>query len=323
MARPLRIEYEGAVYHVTVRGNERRKIFFSRRDYEKFKEYLVEAKEKYRFHVHAYVLMTNHYHLIIETPEKNLSKIMHYLNSSYTTYTNIKRKRSGHLFQGRYKAIVVDKDSYLLELSRYMHLNPVRAGMVEKPEDYPHSSYSAYISGNKENIVTCDTIQGMFGKSEKQARKKYQTFVELALGEETESPLKQIYGGIILGSENFIRTVLSQIEDEHLEKAEVSHRKSLQSTIGVEEIIEVIRQKYGIGPDEFTKHSRNEARNAFIYLLKKYTSASNVEIGELFGKLTYSAVAKISQSFAKRMEEDKELRKKVKRIITKISTFKG
>lgn len=323
MARPLRIEYEGAIYHVTVRGNERRKIFFSRRDYEKFKEYLAEAKEKYRFHIHAYVLMTNHYHLIIETPEKNLSKIMHYLNSSYTTYTNIKRKRSGHLFQGRYKAIVVDKDSYLLELSRYMHLNPVRAGMVEKPEDSPHSSYRAYISGNTENILTCDTILGMFGKSEKPARKKYQTFVELALGEETESPLKQTYGGIILGTENFIRTVLSQIEDEHLEKAEVSHRKSLRSTIGVEEIIEVIRGKYGTGPDECTKHSRNEARNACIYLLKKYTSASNVEIGELFGKLTYSAVAKISQAFAKRMEYDKELRKKVKRIITDISTFKG
>src|ERR1700687_4751915 len=100
MARPLRIEYEGAVYHVTARGSERGKIFFSKRDFEKFKEYLAEAQEKHGFILHSYVLMTNHYHLIMETPEKNLSRIMHHINSSYTTYTNIKRKRSGHLFQG-------------------------------------------------------------------------------------------------------------------------------------------------------------------------------------------------------------------------------
>jgi len=131
MARALRIQYEGAMYHVTARGNDGRKIFLGKRDYDKFKEYLGEAKEKYRFLLNAYVLMTNHYHLVVETPQKNLSRIMHYLNSSYTTYTNIKRNRSGHLFQGRYKAIVVDKDSYLLELSRYLHLNPVRAKMVE------------------------------------------------------------------------------------------------------------------------------------------------------------------------------------------------
>jgi len=140
MARPLRIEYEGAFYHVTARGNERKKIFLSKRDHEKFLQYLDEARDKYRFILHAYVMMGNHYHLIIETPEGNLSRIMHYINSSYTTYTNVKRKRNGHLFQGRYKAIIVDKDSYLLELSRYLHLNPVRAKMVQHPGEYLHSS---------------------------------------------------------------------------------------------------------------------------------------------------------------------------------------
>lgn len=191
MARALRIEYEGAVYHVTARGNERRKIFFSKRDYDKFKEYLGEAKEKYRFLLNAYVLMTNHYHLIVETPEKNLSRVMHYLNSSYTTYTNIKRKRSGHLFQGRYKAILVDKDSYLRELSRYVHLNPVRAKMVVKPEEYPYSSYKSFISGSPESIVNVGAILGMFSKSEKQARGRYQAFVESDLGKEPENPLKK------------------------------------------------------------------------------------------------------------------------------------
>jgi putative transposase len=153
VARPLRIEFEGAVYHVTSRGDDRRKIFSTKRDYEKFKEYLRDAKEKYRFILHCYVLMSNHYHLLIETPEKNLSRIMHFINSSYTTYTNVKKKRNGHLFQGRYKSIVIDKDSYLLELSRYLHLNPVRAKMVDKPEDYPHSSYKSFISAQGDHVM--------------------------------------------------------------------------------------------------------------------------------------------------------------------------
>ena len=127
MARPLRIEYEGAFYHVTTRGNEQKKIFFSNSDYEKFKHYLKKSQEKYGYLLHCFVLMTNHYHLLIETPKPNLNRVMHYINSSYTNYINIKRKRSGHLFQGRYKAILIDRDNYLLELSRYIHLNPVRA----------------------------------------------------------------------------------------------------------------------------------------------------------------------------------------------------
>ena len=136
MARPLRVEFDNAIYHVTSRGNDRKKIFLSKWDYVKFTEYLAGAKEKYGILVHAYVLMGNHYHLILQTPQPNLSQVMQYINGSYTTYFNIKRNRSGHLFQGRYKAIVVDADEYLLELSRYIHLNPVRANMVEDPVNY-------------------------------------------------------------------------------------------------------------------------------------------------------------------------------------------
>lgn len=113
MARQLRIEFEGAVYHVTSRGNERKNIFFSKTDYKKFLEYLAEAKNKLNINVHCYVLMSNHYHLILETPEANLSKAMHYINGPYTTYINVNRKRSGHLFQGRYKSIMVERDNYL------------------------------------------------------------------------------------------------------------------------------------------------------------------------------------------------------------------
>lgn len=129
MARPLRIEYEGAFYHITARGNERKRIYDSTPDYEKFRSYLKRAQEKYGYLLHCYVLMTNHYHLLIETPRPNLGRVMHYINGSYANYFNIKKRRSGHFFQGRYKGILIDKDSYLLELSRYLHLNPVRAKM--------------------------------------------------------------------------------------------------------------------------------------------------------------------------------------------------
>ena len=163
MARPLRIEYPGAFYHVTSRGNERKDIFKSNTDREMFLSYLASAQEKYEAVVHAYCLMSNHYHLMIETPQGNLSQIMKYINSSYTNFFNIKRKRTGHLLQGRYKAILVEADAYATELSRYIHLNPVRAGMVRSPEEYRWSSYSYYTERSSPSWLKTGFILGYFG----------------------------------------------------------------------------------------------------------------------------------------------------------------
>ena len=185
------------------REERARQIFFSKKIMKDSKNTLQLRSLKFGLILHAYVLMTNHYHLIVETPEKNLSRIMHFINGSYTTYVNIKRKRSGHLFQGRYKAILVDKDNYLLELSRYVHLNPVRAKMVQKPEDYHHSSYRSYITGHPEGIVSSDTILGMLTGQSGQAALHYRRFVESAMGEELANPLQKVYGGTILGQQDF------------------------------------------------------------------------------------------------------------------------
>jgi len=157
MARALRIQYKGAFYHITARGTERKRIFFSNSDYDKFKDYLRKAQDKYGYLLHCYMLMSNHYHLLLETPNSDLSRIMHHINR--------RKKRNGHLFQGRFKAVLVDVDSYFLELSRYLHLNPVRARMVRKPEDYPYSSYRSYIFKDKEDIVHRDLLLGMISKS--------------------------------------------------------------------------------------------------------------------------------------------------------------
>lgn len=203
MARPLRIEYGGAFYHITARGNERKRIFFGKSDYDRFKEYLLEAQEKFGYRLHCYVLMGNHYHLVIETPNGNMNKVLHYVNGSYATYTNKKRNRSGHLWQGRYKGILIDREAYLLELSRYLHLNPVRAGMVEKPEDYRQSSYRSYLGTRKEAIVTTGLILGMVSEDGKTARRGYREYVEKGMDGDSRNPLEDVYGGVILGGRSF------------------------------------------------------------------------------------------------------------------------
>ena len=205
MARPLRVQYPGAWYHITSRGNERKEVYKSKRDRDQFLSYLESAHERYGAGIHVYCLMNNHYHLLLETPRSNLSQILHHINGAYTTYFNIKRNRSGHLFQGRYKAILVDKDAYCKELSRYIHLNPVRAGMVEKPSEYTWSSYAYYIGLRKRpEWLTTDFILGYFGKSTKESQKTYRQFHEKAIGGENESPLKDIFASTFLGGKAFI-----------------------------------------------------------------------------------------------------------------------
>ena len=320
MARPLRIEYEGALYHVTARGNERGKIFFSRADYLKFLEYLAAARTKYDFIVHCYVLMTNHYHLLIETPHKNLSKIMHHLNSAYTTYINIKKKRSGHLFQGRYKSILVDKDSYLLELSRYMHLNPVRAKMSARPGEYPHSSYGAYIAGSDE-IVATEPLLSLLSKDISDARVKYKAFVESAVGEKIESPINNLYGGMILGSPAFIKATLEQVKIGLLQSEEVSHRKALQTYNGFDEIAALVCGRYGVTINVII--GRNDLRKICICMLKRHTALSNRQIGELLGGMRGLAVAKAYQRMVMELKTNAVLKKEVDLLEGEMSLVKG
>lgn len=193
MARPLRIQYPGAFYHVTSRGNEQKVIFKSQKDREKFLEYLESAVVRYGAVIHVWCLMDNHYHLLIETPEGNLSQIMRHLNGAYTTYFNVKRKRAGHLFQGRYKAILVETDQYAAELSRYIHLNPVKAGIVDKPEGYVWSSYRNYIGQAKTTAwLEAQYILSSFGSKITAAETKYRQFVEEKLEKPYDSPLQAV-----------------------------------------------------------------------------------------------------------------------------------
>lgn len=210
MARPLRIEFAGALYHVTSRGDRREPIFEDDEDRLTFLNVLAEVVDRFNWLCHAYCLMTNHYHLVVETPDGNLSKGMRQLNGMYTQASNRRHKRTGHLFQGRFKGILVDKESYLLELSRYVVLNPVRAGMVKHPERYVWSSYGAMVGDvPTPQWLETDGLLSQFGSRRSEARRRYTRFVEEGI--DTPSIWVGLRQQIYLGDDRFIRRMQKKI----------------------------------------------------------------------------------------------------------------
>jgi putative transposase len=203
MARPLRIEFPGAIYHVTSRGNAKQAIFLENEDNHKFLEILSTVVERFNWLCHAYCLMRNHYHLMIETPEGNLSRGMRQLNGVYTQAFNWRHTRVGHLLQGRYKAILVEKDAHLLSLCRYIILNPLRAGFVKRPEEWAWSSYKPTIGEAKRPpFLTTEWILSQFDDKRREATKKYKKYV--IEGIKADSPWKVLTGQIVLGTEGFL-----------------------------------------------------------------------------------------------------------------------
>ena len=184
MARKTRIHYPGAVYHVMQRGNGGQTIFFSEEDRCRFLLLFQEATERFHCKVHAFCLLDNHLHLAIQVADVPLSKIMQNLSFRYTSWVNKKQRRAGHLFQGRYKAVLVEKDSYLLELVRYIHLNPVRAGIVGGPADYPWSGHRAYMGEEKIPWLTTEWVLEQFGEDLGTARRCYGQFVLEGVGKD-------------------------------------------------------------------------------------------------------------------------------------------
>jgi putative transposase len=202
MARPLRVEFSGAIYHLTSRGNARQKVFFTDADRELFLDTLTGVVSRYSWICHAYCLMANHYHLLVETPKGNLSLGMRQLNGMYTQSFNRRHNRVGHLFQGRFKAILVEKESYLLELCRYIVLNPVRVKGKGEIAAWKWSSYRATAGlASVPEFLSTDWILEQFAKNRAKAQKQYRTFVREGL---ESRPWEELKGQIYLGSEAFI-----------------------------------------------------------------------------------------------------------------------
>jgi len=310
MARPLRIEYPGAFYHVTARGNERKDIFLDDSDREKFLSYLETAFLRYKAAIHVYCLMSNHYHLLIETPEGNLSQIMRHINGAYTTYVNSKRQRTGHLFQGRYKAILVEADEYAGELSRYMHLNPVRAGIVTKPEDYDWSSYRYYLGKDKApKWLTKKFILKYFGGKTSRAQTAYQDFINAMSNKEYESPLQKTVASTILGNREFVEEIKGKYLEGKVPDRNLPALRQLKMT-SVKDIEKEVEALFGKGT--------MRAKKASLYLCHTYSGRSLKEIGTHF-HMGESAVSQASRRFRLMLEKDNRLKRNIHALCGKLN----
>jgi putative transposase len=274
MARPLRIEYAGALYHVTSRGDRREDIYLDEQDREMWLEVLGQVCNRFNWVVHAYCQMTNHYHLMVETVDGNLSRGMRQLNGNYTQGFNRRHGMVGHLFQGRYKAILVQKDAYLLELSRYVVLNPVRAGMVSLPDEWQWSSYVQMIgSAAVPPWLDAKWQLRQFGKKRQTAISAYRRFVKESLkSSKSSSPMEQIRHQLLLGDEEFVEKHRQENLDEEIGELSKAHRRSIALSL------EEYKIQY---PD------RDEAM-AKAYLSGAYTMA---EIGRFF-RVHYMTVSR-------------------------------
>ena len=321
MARPLRVEYPGAFYHVMNRANGRESIFIDQRDREKFLQYLEIATERFGPIVHTYCLMDNHYHLLLETPQPNLSVTMHWLNVSYATYFNRKRQRHGHLFQGRFKAILIDADTYLKQLSRYIHLNPVRAEMAIDPGQYSWSSYPAFI-GKEEPAEFLETgwLLASFGKSKKAAQKNYRQFVEDVDIKSLKNPSKQVRGGFILGDTDFVKWVKDTLLAGRMDEGEIPQLKKLKPRIAPEMVVGQVAASFDCDPKKILAKGlkNNRAREVAIYLTRDLCGLSCKELGAFFGGVGGALITIMYNRMAEETARSMRLRRKVENIQKRI-----
>jgi len=301
MARPLRIQYENAYYHVTCRGNARQEIYADDRDRSVFLKLLARSAEIYQVEVLAYVLMANHFHLLVKTPGANLQEFMRHFNISYTSHFNRGHKRTGHLYQGRYKAFLIDADSYLQEVSRYIHLNPLRPKgkarktLAEKKEylrRYQWSSYPTYLSPRAgRSLVQVQEILVYFGGDTPEGRKQYRDFVKEGLTREMENPLERGKGHGIIGSAEFVERMKERFLSGQPRSREVPAIRKVIGQVEPERILKAVAMEFQVSREDLLQRgNRGIARPVLMELLYRYGGLNQREIGELLG-IDYSSVS--------------------------------
>ena len=286
MARPLRIEYADALYHVMSRGNDRRAIVEDNADRTRRLEWLQRTVEVYRWRLHAFVLMDNHEHLFVETPEPNLSAGMQHLNGSYTSYYNRRHRRVGHLFQGRFKAQLIEDEGYYWEISRYIHLNPVRAGLAKRPQDWGWSSYPGYRLRSRElPWMTYERVLREFGERLAQARRAYERFVMAGVSSPPESPWDGAVQGLILGGEAFVAKVRRMLSGRPADRA-IPADRALRSRPPLSGIIEAVAKEFGVDAGSWAVGRRTDdaSRAMAAYLSRR---CFGYRVGEIAGALGY------------------------------------
>jgi len=316
MARAWRIEYEGALYHVLSRGNERCNIVVDDKDRNLFLDTVGEMSQRFEVDICAYVLMDNHYHLLFRTRRANLSKSMQWLGATYTKRFNIRHLRSGHLFQGRFKNMLVQNDAYLLQLSYYIHRNPVRAGMVKRLSGYKWSSYRAYAYDDQvKTWLNTELLLSQFlnvasrNLAYREAAQKY--------SKEEQRIWEDLRHGIFLGTKKFVQKIkkrhLPEIEDR-----EIPQQTQLRKNIASEALLIQAAEILNCNLEDFRKAARISQsdildRDMLIYLMWQTGQLTNLQIAENFG-LTYSAVSRRVGVFKDLLSKSKTLKSKFNRV---------
>ncbi|MGR3319159.1 MAG: transposase [Candidatus Anammoxibacter sp.] len=321
MTRPLRVEYPGAFYHVFSRGNAGEKVFKGERDKEKFLEYMGKFTERFSVVMHTYCIMSNHYHLLIETQEANLSAAIQWLNISYAIFYNKKHQRSGHIFQGRFKSILVDKDEYIKQLSRYIHLNPVRAKIVQKPLDYTWSSYSSFIGKTKENEwLETEGLLGHFGRKLKESRNNYKRYVEEVDAGSIKNPNKEVSYGFLLGDDSFVKWVYKQFISPRGENKEIPELKKIRPKVSVDKVVKMVCKEFECKNGYILQkgRKRNVAREITIYLTRDICGETGKKLGEYFGGVSGAAITYSYNSIFNKSCKDRKLRKRIDKVKNQI-----
>ena len=320
MSRPLRIEYPNAWYHVLNRGRRRELIFRDDQDYDIFLQTVRGACQSWRLRVAAYCLMPNHYHLLIHTPNGNLSRCLRHIDGVYTQRFNRRHGHDGPLFRGRYKALLIEADSYLLQLVRYVHRNPLKAGLAETLEESPWTSHKGYLSKDlKWKWLYKKVVLEMLATNPSERIQAYRKFVK----QEDDRELVRLFSRkrwpVFLGSGKFIAGVKGRFFGKKVD-SEVPQRRTLAPDLDrlIAAVARVYRVKRGDLFDSRRGHY-NEARNVAIYLARRLRGDPLKEIGEAFGICGYSTVSSTVQRMKAGIEKDELLRKKVHNLISIIS----
>jgi len=316
MSRAWRIEYEGALYHLLSRGNERGDIFVDQRDRQRFLDTIEEMSQRFEIDIFAYVLMSNHYHLLLRTRRANLKKAMHWFGTTYTQRFNRRHFRSGHLFQGRYKSIIVQNDAYLLQLSCYIHRNPLRAGIVMRLADYRWSSYRVYAYDRKTpKWLSTDLILSQF-EGEPDRHKSYREKIQ-KYAQEEKRLFEDLRHGLILGSTQFVEKIRKKYLPAKLDSA-VPQQKQLSTTIDLESFFVKAQRKLKCDVKDFIQAGRlsgadKDKRDLLLYFIWRTGYLRNEQIGNMFG-ISYSAVSHTVRSVKAKLKKDQKLQAKFSQL---------
>jgi len=314
MPRKPRLEVAGGLYHVITRGNNRRQIFNRAADYEKFLSLLAKQKRLLPFFLYAYCLMTNHVHLLIERQADDVGRIMQRVLTGYSQYYNRRHQRSGHLVQGRYKATLCQSERYLTELVRYIHLNPVRAGIVNRPEQYQYSSHRAYLGLEVAEIVDVDPVLRHFGARRERARAAYREFVDAGIKQGHREEFYVSDDDRILGSEEFVDATIHRFGETPLVAA--GQRQGELDKFDAEALIEAIESVCGVSRLEFCgpgKSSSTIAAKELFVLISREVGASPKLLSEISG-MSYSAVSRRYDAARLKLNQCQKTRKLADRI---------